>query len=54
LQLRARTGASVVGIERGGESLVNPDPDEELLPGDDVLLIGTKEHLEAARRLLAA
>jgi len=53
LQLRARTGASVVGIERGGESLVNPDPDEELLPGDDVLLIGTKEHLEAARKLLA-
>jgi CPA2 family monovalent cation:H+ antiporter-2 len=54
LQLRSITGASVVGIERAGESLVNPDPDEELLEGDGVLLIGTREHLEAARQLLTS
>ena len=53
LQLRSVTGASVVGIERNGESLVNPDPDEELLAGDGVLLIGTRDHLDAARRLIA-
>jgi CPA2 family monovalent cation:H+ antiporter-2 len=53
LQLRTRTGASVVGIERNGESLVNPGPDEELVTGDSLLLIGTKQHLDAARRLLA-
>ena len=52
LQLRARTGASVVGIERKDESIVNPDPDEELQAGDDVLLIGAKDHLEKARTLL--
>jgi CPA2 family monovalent cation:H+ antiporter-2 len=53
LALRTRTGASVVGIERNGESLVNPGPDEELLVGDGVLLIGTRQHLDAARRLLS-
>ena len=53
IQLRSQTGASVVGIDRGGASIVNPGPDEELLVGDKVLLIGTSQHLEAARRLCA-
>ena len=52
LHLRRLTGASVVGIERGGESIVNPGPDEELLPEDGVLLLGTRSQLEAARPLL--
>ena len=54
LQLRTLTGASVVGIERAGTSLVNPGPDEELLVGDAVLLIGTRQHLDAARQLLSS
>jgi CPA2 family monovalent cation:H+ antiporter-2 len=52
LGLRAETGASVVGIERNGESLINPPPHEELHHGDQVLLIGTAAQLEAARKLL--
>jgi hypothetical protein len=52
LHLRRRTGASVVGIERGGESIVNPGPDEELQPDDGVLLLGTRKQLAAARPLL--
>lgn len=53
LQLRTLTGASVVGIERaGGEQVINPGPDEELLAADSVLLIGTEEQLRSARRLL--
>ena len=52
LQLRTRTGASAVGIERQGAAVVNPGPDEELQPGDKVLLLGTAEQLGAARRLL--
>ena len=42
LQLRSHTGASIIGIERSGASLVNPGPDEELQPGDQVLLLGTR------------
>jgi CPA2 family monovalent cation:H+ antiporter-2 len=52
LQLRSRTGASVVGIERDGAAIVNPGPDEELQPQDGVLLLGTRQQLEAARTLL--
>jgi len=52
LHLRGKTGASVVGIERGGESIVNPGPDEQIHPDDRVLLLGTPEQLQAARPLL--
>lgn len=40
LALRSSTGASIVGIERTGASVVNPDPDEELRAGDRVLILG--------------
>jgi monovalent cation:H+ antiporter-2, CPA2 family len=49
LELRTRTGASIVGIERSGAKIINPGPDEELLAGDQVLLLGTPMQLEAAR-----
>ena len=52
LQLRAETGASIVGIERPGANIVNPGPDEELQGGDHVLLLGTKAQLESARNVL--
>ena len=45
LELRTRTGASVVGIERNGESIVNPGPDEELRAGDKLLLLGSSDQL---------
>ena len=52
LALRSRTGASIVGIQRNGASLVNPGPDEELRAGDEVLLLGSHEHLDSAEKLL--
>lgn len=54
LQLRAKSGANIVGIERKGASIVNPPPDEELLAGDEVLLLGSRAQLDAARRELQA
>lgn len=53
LELRTRTGASIVGIERGGANLINPGPDEELQPGNQILLLGTPAQLAAARAALA-
>jgi CPA2 family monovalent cation:H+ antiporter-2 len=50
LKLRTKTGASIVGIERQGNSIVNPGPDEELKAGDQVLLLGTEEHLKTAEK----
>ena len=53
LELRTRTGASIVGIERNGTNLINPLPDEDLQPGDQVLLLGTPAQLDAAKRALS-
>lgn len=53
LALRTKTGASVVGIERAGKAIINPGPDEELLPGDQILIIGSPEQLTSARALMA-
>ncbi len=51
LELRTRTGASVVGIERNGESIVNPGPDEELRAGDKLLLLGSGDQLAQVAEL---
>ena len=53
LKLRTQTGASVVGIERHGNSIVNPNPGEELESGDQLLLIGSEAQLKAAKELLS-
>jgi CPA2 family monovalent cation:H+ antiporter-2 len=54
LRLRTVSGASVVGIERKGENIVNPGPDEEIQPEDRLLLLGSPAQLQAARQLLTA
>ena len=51
LRLRTVTGASIVGIERNGASIINPGPDEELQAGDQVLLLGNPGQLTSARAL---
>lgn len=52
LQLRAQSGASIVGIERHGQSIINPGPDEELLAGDQILLLGNISQLNTAKTML--
>lgn len=54
LQVRTRSGASIVGISRQGVSIINPGPDEELYSGDEILLLGTSDQLAAAATLLAS
>jgi CPA2 family monovalent cation:H+ antiporter-2 len=53
IPLRQQTGASIVAIERSGQRLINPGPDETLQQGDRVLLLGELEQLPAACELLA-
>ena len=48
LQLRTQTGASIVGIERNGQNIINPGPDEELQSDDQILLLGSRDQLDAA------
>ncbi len=53
IELRTKTGASAVGIERGGIQTINPGPDEELRAGDTLLLLGNPDQLATARALIA-
>jgi CPA2 family monovalent cation:H+ antiporter-2 len=52
LDLRARFGCSVVGIERQGFMIPLPPPETVLYPRDKVLLMGTKEQVRAGREFL--
>ena len=54
IPLRQQSGASIVAIERGGQRVINPGPDEILQVGDRVLLLGQVEQLPSARDLLLA
>ena len=52
LDLRLKTGSSIMGIERANQSIINPRPTELLLPEDRILLVGTKHQLSLARQFL--
>jgi K+/H+ antiporter YhaU regulatory subunit KhtT len=52
IRLRARTGATVVALEREGRTLANPGPDEQLLPGDRIFLLGDAEQIRKALALI--
>lgn len=52
LDLRARTGASVLALTRGGHGAANPSPREPLQAGDVLALAGSEEAIAAARELL--
>jgi TrkA domain protein len=52
-RIRTVTGASVVAVIRGAQSIPGPEPDFELQGGDVALVIGSIEGVEAAQRLLA-
>jgi CPA2 family monovalent cation:H+ antiporter-2 len=52
LDLRAKFGCSVVGIERQGFMIPIPPPDAVLYPRDRVLLMGTTEQARAGKKFL--
>jgi len=52
LDIRARTGANVLVIERGANSHPNPAPDFALKAGDRLLVLGSAENLLRLRALL--
>lgn len=54
LQLRTRTGASVIAVRRGQQLLANPGPELRLEVGDVVLLLGDEDQRARGRSLLEA
>lgn len=54
LELRTRSGCSVVGIERQGFMIPLPAPSAVLYPRDKVLLLGTPDQVRAGKAILGA
>jgi len=52
LNLRGRTGATVVGVSRNGGEIPHPSARERLEPGDLVALTGSRDAVQAAQREL--
>ncbi|MGH7570084.1 MAG: cation:proton antiporter [Gemmatimonadales bacterium] len=50
--LRSRTGALVLSVARAGHDVATPDPQFRLAVGDELVVVGQPQQLEAARRLL--
>jgi CPA2 family monovalent cation:H+ antiporter-2 len=50
--LRAKTGALIAGIERGGFELANIDPTTKLYPNDKVFVLGEADQIKGAREYL--
>ncbi|MEV5608951.1 TrkA C-terminal domain-containing protein [Streptomyces sp. NPDC052225] len=51
-QMRTETGASIVAVLRRAEAIPSPAPDFRLAGGDTVIVIGTREGVEAAATIL--
>ncbi|MGH7910375.1 MAG: cation:proton antiporter regulatory subunit [Candidatus Dormibacteraceae bacterium] len=51
---RTRTGASIVAIIRGEEAIVSPTPDFRFLPGDGVVVVGTREGVRGVTTILTS
>jgi CPA2 family monovalent cation:H+ antiporter-2 len=48
-KLRTRCGVNIVVIHRGEKTIVSPLPSEMILPGDELLVLGTDEQIEKFR-----
>ena len=53
LDVRARTGASILAIRRDGTTVPNPPPSSHIHPGDSLLVLVAGERLAALEELLA-
>ncbi|GAE37346.1 cation:proton antiporter regulatory subunit [Halalkalibacter akibai] len=51
LEIRKRTGVSIVGIFRKGEVIASPEATEQLLVGDTIMAIGKSDQINEFERL---
>ncbi len=52
LELRGRTGATVLGLTRAGVGITAPGKDERLQAGDTLVLVGTRDAVGEAMRVM--
>ena len=54
INLRGRTGATVIAAIREGDSQINPGPDFRFAPDDIIVLFGSPEEIEKAIEIISA
>ena len=54
LQLRKKTGVTIIAVVRGGQPLTNPPPDLEIQGGDILVMVGNHAQLDQALAQLGA
>lgn len=47
--LRRRFGVNIVAIQRGMQTIIAPKPNDSILPGDTLVVLGTDQQIELAR-----
>lgn len=52
LNIRKKTGANVIAVKRDETVIPNPGGDQDLLPGDLIISLGTREQLRALEKIL--
>jgi len=50
-RIRSETGLTVFAIRRGKEIIYNPSPDFTLLPGDGLVVIGSKGQISKVGKI---
>jgi TrkA domain protein len=53
-RVRSRTGVSIVALLRGDQAVAAPGPEEEMRPGDYLVVVGTPRGIEEVVELLRA
>lgn len=53
-EMRTRTGVSAIAVLRHGTAIPAPGPEEVIMGGDTVVVVGVAEGIDAAARLLRA
>lgn len=51
LEVRQRTGASIIAAIRGGESTINPGPDYIINPGTTLVVAGKRNHIRLLKEI---
>lgn len=54
LELRSQTGVSIIAIQRGEETVPNPDPEERIQADDILVTIGTRDEQAKLSDLIRA
>ncbi len=54
IPFRAETGANIIKISRGSRNIIIPSGDEPVYPGDVLLAVGTREQLDALRKMISS